>query len=173
MMVVRPYIYSQNKALRQVHTWPLWVVWIPRIKSNPPFFTLSINPHTLSSCMKYCISTHPEINYGHACNINYEFKAYKFKIPFAWSQKTYFSITLKLKINYSLKITRIRIQKTLVFYFDTNTYTRTLYTHVYRFLSQKSCLEEDGIWRLVTSLKIEYQTYINYWFFCIYFMANS
>ena len=34
------------KAPRQVHTWHLWVTLIPRIKSNPPFFTLSVNPHT-------------------------------------------------------------------------------------------------------------------------------
>ena len=38
-------------------------------------------------------------------------------------------------------------------------YILTLYAHVYRFLSQNSCLQE-GIRKLVTSLKIKYQTYI-------------
>ena len=32
--VTRPLIYSQTKAHRQVHTWLLWVVSIPRNKSN-------------------------------------------------------------------------------------------------------------------------------------------
>ena len=52
----------------QVPTWPLWVVSIPRIKSNPPFFTLSINPHTLSSYVEYYGTTYHGINYGHARN---------------------------------------------------------------------------------------------------------
>ena len=69
MRVTRPHMYSQTYEPRQVHTWPLWVVSIPRIKSNPPFFMLSINPHTLSSSVEYCgITYHGRIIYGHARN---------------------------------------------------------------------------------------------------------
>ena len=58
MLIARP------KAPCQVHTWPLWVVLIPRIKSNHPFFTFSINPYTLSLCVEYYGATYHEIIYG-------------------------------------------------------------------------------------------------------------
>ena len=52
----------------QVHPWTLRVVLIPRIKSNPPFSTFSINPHTLIVVVENYDFNYHEIGYDYAPN---------------------------------------------------------------------------------------------------------
>ena len=95
---------TRPKAPRQVHTWPLLVVWIPRIKNNHPFFTLSINPHTLSLCIEYYGTTYHGINYGHARS-RLPFKLYKFFIRQITYALPFSKNRLVAHVNVFLKIT--------------------------------------------------------------------
>ena len=52
----------------QVHNWTIKVVLIPRIKSNPPFYTFSINPDTLIIVVENYYFNYHEISYGYAPN---------------------------------------------------------------------------------------------------------